>query len=82
LPGAERLSSNGPASTFSYLAFALIGILLLHDLWVWMRQDERIPYSQLLELVTEERIAAHAEYLLSTLPCELSEVSYTQAERS
>ena len=41
----------------SYVFIALIGVLLLHDLWVTYRSVETIPYSQFQAFVREGKVA-------------------------
>ena len=48
--GREVLQQR-PRFHFAYLLFALLGVFLIHDIWVSMRQVERIPYSEFQKLV-------------------------------
>ena len=50
--GREILQQR-PTFHFAYLLFALLGVILIHDAWVSMRQVERIPYSEFQKLVEE-----------------------------
>jgi cell division protease FtsH len=50
--GREVLQQR-PRFHFAYLLFALLGVFLLHDAWVSMRQVERIPYSEFQKLVEQ-----------------------------
>jgi cell division protease FtsH len=54
--GREVLQQR-PRFHFTYLLFALLGVFLIHDIWVSMRQVERIPYSEFQKLVDEGRVA-------------------------
>ena len=48
--GREVLQQR-PRFHFTYLLFALLGVFLIHDTWVSMRQVEHIPYSEFQKLV-------------------------------
>ena len=50
--GREVLQQR-PRFHFTYLLFALLGVFLIHDIWVSMREVERIPYSAFQKLVEE-----------------------------
>jgi cell division protease FtsH len=54
--GREVLRER-PRFHFAYLLFALLGVFLIHDAWVSMRQVERIPYSEFQRLVEEGRVS-------------------------
>jgi cell division protease FtsH len=54
--GREVLQQR-PRFHFAYLLFALLGVILIHDAWVSMRQVERIPYSEFQKLVEEGRVS-------------------------
>jgi len=46
-----------PRFHFTYLALAILGVFLLHDLWVNMSSVDRLPYSEFQQLLEEDRIA-------------------------
>jgi cell division protease FtsH len=46
-----------PRFHLAYLFIALMGVLLLHDVWVAMQEVERLPYSEFQKLLAEGRIA-------------------------
>jgi cell division protease FtsH len=51
-PVDERTAiQERPRFHLLFLLFALLGVFLLHDLWVSMRDIERIPYSHFLQLL-------------------------------
>ena len=54
--GREALQQQ-PRFHFAYLLFALLGVFLLHDAWVSMRQVERIPYIVFHRFVDEGLVA-------------------------
>jgi cell division protease FtsH len=54
--GREILEER-PRFHIAYLFFALFGVIMLHDLWVSMRDVERIPYSEFRQLVDEGAVA-------------------------
>jgi cell division protease FtsH len=54
--GREILEKR-PRFHIAYLLFALFGVVMLHDLWVSMRDVERIPYSEFQQLVDQEAVA-------------------------
>jgi cell division protease FtsH len=54
--GREILEER-PRFHITYLLFALFGVILLHDLWVSMRDVERIPYSEFQQLVDQGGVA-------------------------
>ncbi len=41
-----------------YVLLALVGVLVLHDLWVASRATETIPYSEFQRLVREDKVAS------------------------
>ena len=54
--GAAALREQ-PRFHFAYLALAILGVFLLHDLWVGMTTIDRLPYSEFQKLLEEGRIA-------------------------
>jgi cell division protease FtsH len=54
--GREVLEER-PRFHITYLVFAFLGVVVLHDLWVSMRDVERIPYSEFQQLVDQGGVA-------------------------
>jgi cell division protease FtsH len=54
--GREVLQER-PRFHFAYLLFAFLGVFLIHDAWVSMRQVERIPYSEFQSLIEADSVA-------------------------
>jgi cell division protease FtsH len=46
-----------PRFHLMYLALAVLGVFMLHDLWISSTQVDRIPYSEFHKLLTEGKIA-------------------------
>jgi len=54
--GREAIQQR-PRFHLAFLLIALLGVLLIHDAWVSMREVERIPYSEFQRLVEEGLVA-------------------------
>jgi len=54
--GAATLRER-PRFHFTYLVLAVLGVFLLHDLWVNMSSVDRLPYSEFEQLLEGDRIA-------------------------
>jgi cell division protease FtsH len=57
LPDPAAALRERPRFHFLYLALAILGVVMLHDLWVGMTTVDRIPYSEFQELLDEDRVA-------------------------
>jgi len=54
---AEDVGRRGPRLHFTYVALALFGVLLLHDLWVGATAVDRITFSRFQELLGAGQVA-------------------------
>jgi cell division protease FtsH len=54
---AGDAAPSGPRLHFTYLAIALLGVLLLHNLWVGATTTDRITFSRFQELLQEGQVA-------------------------
>jgi cell division protease FtsH len=46
-----------PRFHFTYLVLAVLGVVLLHDLWVGMSSVDHLPYSEFQEILADGKIA-------------------------
>jgi cell division protease FtsH len=53
------MQTNRPGLKFNafYLAFAIFGVVMIHNVWTQMTTVETIPYSQFQQLVRENKVA-------------------------
>ena len=62
-PSSKKLSDQTaslrerPRFHFTYLALAVLGVLLIHDLWVGMSAVDHLPYSEFQEKLENGKIA-------------------------
>ena len=58
-PGAEPADAirERPRLHFTYLLLAVLGVILIHDLWVGATSVDRIPFSEFQELLRSGQVA-------------------------